>query len=48
MVSGQQNSYITTYLDSWAEYSEDNKKYTQTSAHTEVLEAIFLKRETRE
>lgn len=46
MVPGQKNSYINFTLGLLD--SEDNKKYSQTSAHTEVLEAIFPKQENRE
>ena len=44
MISDQQNSYITAHLDYWTEYSEENKKYSQTTVHTKVLEAMFPKK----
>lgn len=32
-------------MDSWTEYSEENKMYSQTTVHTKVLEAMFPKKE---
>lgn len=43
----KKNSYITAHLDSWTEYSEENKKYNQTSVHTKVLEAMFPKQKKK-